>query len=168
MKTKRTNLERIRYLSAAGMIAAIYTVLTCIVGAFNLAGGAIQLRISEAMCILPAFLPAAIPGLTLGCLLSNFLLGALWQDILFGTLATLIGAVGARMLRRTSPYLIPIPTVVSNTLIIPPLLSWVYHAEQALPWLFLSIGIGELLSAWVLGVALYIGLSKRSGIFEKK
>ena len=168
MKTKRTNLERIRYLSAAGMIAAIYTVLTCIVGAFNLAGGAIQLRISEAMCILPAFLPAAIPGLTLGCLLSNFLLGALWQDILFGTLATLIGAVGARMLRRTSPYLIPIPTVVSNTLIIPPLLSWVYHAEQALPWLFVSIGVGEFLSAWVLGVALCIGLNKRSGILKRK
>ena len=168
MKTKRTNLERIRYLSAAGMIAAIYTVLTCIVGAFNLAGGAIQLRISEAMCILPAFLPAAIPGLTLGCLLSNFLLGALWQDILFGTLATLIGAVGARMLRRTSPYLIPIPTVVSNTLIIPPLLSWVYHAEQALPWLFVSIGVGEFLSAWVLGVALCLGLNKRSGILKRK
>ena len=72
------------------------------------------------------------------------------------------------MLRRTSPYLIPIPTVVSNTLIIPPLLSWVYHAEQALPWLFVSIGVGEFLSAWVLGVALCIGLSKRSGILKRK
>ncbi len=168
MKTQRSNRARIRYLSQAGMIAAIYTVLTCLVGAFNLAGGAIQLRISEAMCVLPAFLPAAVPGLALGCLISNFLLSALWQDILFGSLATLIGAIGARLLCRASPYLIPLPTVIANVLIIPPLLSWVYHAEQALPWLFVSIGIGEFLSAWALGIALYFGLSKRAGIFHKK
>lgn len=150
---------RILYVCHAGLIAAIYTVLTVFVGAFGLANGAIQFRISEALCVLPFFTPAAIPGLTIGCLISNLATGCIWQDILFGTLATLLGAIGARLLRRFI-WLIPLPTVLANTLIIPPVLAYAYHAEEGLPILMLTVGIGELLSAYVLGMLFLLSLRR--------
>ena len=110
LNAKKQQRARILYVTQAGLIASLYTVLTLFVGAFGLANGAIQLRISEALCVLPFFTPAAIPGLAIGCLISNLITGCLWQDVLFGTLATLLGAVGASLLRRT-PYLVPLPTV---------------------------------------------------------
>ena len=161
MRTPKTNRDRIRSLCQAAVIAALYTVLTCVVGAFGLANGAIQLRLSEALCILPLFTPAAIPGLTLGCLISNLITGCLPTDVVFGTLATLLGAVGARLLRRF-PYLSPLPTALSNTLIIPFILAYAYHAEEGLPFLFLSVGIGELISAYLLGIILYLSIYKHS------
>ena len=144
---------RILYVTQAGLIAALYTVLTVFVGAFGLASGAVQLRLSEALCVLPFFLPAAIPGLTVGCLLSNLLLGSIWQDVIFGTLATLIGAVGARLLRRT-PWLVPLPTVLSNTVIVPLVLAYAYRLEEGLPYLMLTVGLGEILSAYICGMVL--------------
>ena len=122
---------------------------------------AIQCRIPEAMCILAIFTPAAIPGLTIGCLVSNIATGCLWQDILFGTLATLIGAIGARLLRRIW-WLTPLPTVVANTLIIPFVLAYAYHVEDGIPFLMLTVGIGEVISAYVLGIALYFALRKNA------
>ncbi|MBQ2713037.1 MAG: QueT transporter family protein [Clostridia bacterium] len=144
---------KILYVTQAGLIAALYTVLTVFVGAFGLASGAVQLRLSEALCVLPFFLPAAIPGLTVGCLLSNLLLGSIWQDVIFGTLATLIGAVGARVLRRI-PWLVPLPTVLSNTVIVPLVLAYAYRLEEGLPYLMLTVGLGEVLSAYVCGMVL--------------
>ena len=138
----------------AGLIAAIYTVLTVFVGAFGLANGAIQFRVSEALCVLPFFTPAAIPGLAVGCFLSNLYMGCIWQDVLFGTLATLIGAYGAQILRRT-PWLIPLPTVLANVLIVPPVLAYGYGFEEGLPLLMLTVGAGELLSAYVCGMVLF-------------
>ena len=151
--------KRILYICQSGLIAAIYTVLTVFVGSFGLASGAVQLRISEALCVLPFFTPAAIPGLTIGCLLSNLLLSGIWQDILFGTLATLIGAFGARMLKRL-PWLVPLPTVLANALIIPFVLAYGYHAQEGLPFLMLTVGLGEVLSAYVLGMVLLLALKK--------
>ena len=81
------------YIAQAGAIAAIYVVLTMAINVFNLASGAIQVRISEALCILPYFTSAAIPGLSIGCLLANLLTGAPIWDVIFGTLATLIGTI---------------------------------------------------------------------------
>ena len=157
--------KRILFICQAGIIAALYTVLTCVVGAFGLASGAIQLRVSEALCVLPLFTPAAIPGLTVGCLLSNLLTGCMWQDVLFGSLATFLGAYGAYLLRRWI-WLGPIPTVVANTLIIPPVLAYVYGAEGGIPYLMLTVGIGEILSAYILGMLLLLSLQKhRSRIF---
>lgn len=141
------------YVTQAGLIAALYTVLTVFVGAFGLASGAVQLRISEALCVLPFFLPAAIPGLTVGCLISNLILGGIWQDVIFGTLATLIGAIGARLLRRW-PWLVPLPTVLSNTVIVPLVLAYGYRFEDGLPYLMLTVGLGEVLSAYVCGLVL--------------
>ena len=145
------------YITEASAIAALYTVITIAIG--PLGSAAIQCRIPEAMCILAIFTPAAIPGLTIGCLVSNIATGCLWQDVLFGTLATLIGAIGARMLRRIW-WLTPLPTVVANTLIIPFVLAYAYHAEEGIPFLMLTVGIGEVISAYVLGIALYFALRK--------
>ena len=151
--------KRIVYVCQSGLIAALYTVLTVFVGAFGLASGAVQFRVSEALCVLPFFTPAAIPGLTIGCLISNLLTGCLWQDILFGTLATLIGALGARMLRKVF-WLVPLPTVVANTVIVPFVLAYAYHMEGGLPFLMLTVGLGEILSAYVLGIVLLLALKK--------
>lgn len=154
-KHRRSSL----FLCQAGLIAAIYTVLTVYVGALGLANGAIQFRISEALCVLPFFTPAAIPGLTVGCLLSNLLMGCIWQDVVFGTLATLIGAIGARMLRRL-PWILPIPTVAANTVIVPLVLAYGYRLQDGLPFLMLTVGIGELLSAYVCGLVLFFSLRR--------
>ena len=155
--SKKQNRAKILYVTQAGLIAALYTVLTLFIGAFGLANGAIQLRISEALCVLPFFTPAAIPGLTIGCLLSNLITGCLWQDVLFGTLATLIGAVSASLLRRI-PWLVPLPTVLANTLIIPYVLAYAYHFEGGLAYFMLTVGVGELLSAYVCGMALLMAI----------
>ena len=160
MSIQASNKQRqTRLLCHAAIIAALYIAFTYVTAMLGLASGAIQLRMSEALCILVAFTPAAIPGLTLGCLISNLVTGCLPTDILFGTLATLIGAIGGRLLRK-SPYLVPIPTVLANTLIVPFVLAYAYRVEEGLPFLFLSVGIGEILSAYLLGVLLYLPLRK--------
>lgn len=166
MNTKNSR-QRILYVCQAGITAALYTVLTCLVGAFDLASGAIQFRISEALCILPVFIPAAVPGLAIGCVISNLLMGSLWQDVIFGSLATLIGALGARLLRRAPFWMPALPTVLANTLIVPPILVYAYRMEEGLPYLMLTVGLGELLSAGVLGSLLNLLLKKRN-IFRKR
>ena len=151
--------KRLAYITEASAIAALYTVITIAIG--PLGSAAIQCRIPEAMCVLAIFTPAAIPGMTLGCLISNIATGCLWQDVLFGTLATLIGVIGARLLRRIW-WLTPLPTVISNTLIVPFVLAYAYHAEDGIPFLMLTVGIGEVISAYVLGIALYFALRKNA------
>lgn len=155
IKAKKT----LRYITEASAVAALYVAITIAIG--PLGNAAIQCRISEAMCILPIFTPAAIPGLTIGCLISNIATGCLWQDILFGTLATLIGAIGAYLLRRVW-WLTPLPTVVANTLIVPFVLSYAYGVPDGIPFLMLNVGIGEVISAYVLGIALYFALRKNA------
>ena len=151
--------KRLVYITEASAIAALYTVITIAIG--PLGSAAIQCRIPEAMCMLAIFTPAAIPGMTIGCLISNIATGCLWQDVLFGTLATLIGVVGARLLRRIW-WLTPLPTVVSNTLIVPFVLAYAYHVQDGIPFLMLTVGIGEVISAYVLGIALYFALRKNA------
>ena len=144
-------------LAMAGIIAALYVVLTYLASLFGLASYAIQVRFSEALCILSAFTPWAIPGLTLGCFLANLLTGCIWQDVLFGTLATLIGALGGYLLRKF-PWLVPLPTVLANTIIVPFVLAYAYHFEGGIGYFMLTVGAGEVLSAYVLGMALYFAL----------
>ena len=151
--------KRLAYITEASAIAALYTVITIAIG--PLGNAAIQCRIPEAMCVLAIFTPAAIPGMTIGCLISNIATGCLWQDVLFGTLATLIGVIGARLLRRIW-WLTPLPTVVSNTLIVPFVLAYAYGAEEGIPFLMLTVGIGEVISAYVLGIVLYFALRKNA------
>ena len=145
MKNKKTLM-----ITQAAMIAAIYVVLTCMVAAFNLASGAIQVRISEALTILPVFTPAAIPGLFIGCLISNLITGCIVWDVVFGSLATLIGAIGAYLLRRHK-WLAPLSPILANTIIVPFILAYGYGAPGSIPFFMLTIGIGEVISCYVLG-----------------
>lgn len=149
------------FLCQAALVAALYVVLTYVAHVFGLDSGVIQLRISEALCILPIFLPAAIPGLYVGCLVSNLLMSAVWMDILIGPIATLIGALGTYALRR-HVWLAPLPPVLANTLLIPPVLAFGYGATQSIPFLMLTVGIGEILSIYVCGLLLYAALRKRN------
>lgn len=151
----------------AAMIAAIYVVLTFIANAFGLANYAIQVRFSEALTILPFFTPAAIPGLFVGCLLSNILTGCVPLDILFGSLATLIGACGTYVLRKYK-WLAPISPIIANTVIVPFVLAYVYKFEGSIPYFMVTVGIGEVISCGVLGMVLLFALQRYAGkLFQK-
>ena len=147
------------FVSQAALIAALYVVLTLLANALGLANYAIQLRFSEALTIFPFFPPAAIPGLFLGCLISNLLTGAILWDIIFGSLATLLGAVGTYLLRRCK-WLAPLPPIVANTLIVPMVLYFAYHIPGSIPYFMLTVGLGEILSCGVLGILLLLLLQK--------
>ena len=151
------NRGSVFFLAQAAIIAAIYVVLTYIAAGFNLASGAIQVRFSEALTILPFFTPAAIPGLTLGCLLSNIITGCLLPDVIFGTLATFLGALGSRALRKNR-FAVSVPPILANTIIIPFVLSYAYHIPGGIPYFMLTVGLGEVISCGVLGQILLSAL----------
>lgn len=150
---------KIKSITTAAVIAALYVALTFISNLAGLASGAVQVRISEALTVLPCFTAAAIPGLTIGCLLSNLLTGCAFWDIIFGTLATLIGAVGTYLIRRHKA-LAPLPPIIANTLIVPFVLIYTYGAEQAIWFLMATVGAGEIISAGVFGTVLRKSLEK--------
>ena len=156
--------KKVLFLTHAAMIAAIYVVLTLVFQAISF--GEIQVRIAEALTILPAFTPAAIPGLFLGCLISNLITGAMLPDIIFGSLATLLGALGTYFLRKYK-WAIPIPPILANVLIIPWILSYVYGFPGSIPYFMLTVGVGEIISCGVLGMILYGTLSKYRHILFK-
>ena len=151
---------KVKFLCYSAIIAALYVALTMISGALGLASGAIQVRISEALCVLPFFTPAAIPGVTLGCLIYNIIGSGNILDIVFGTLATLLGAIGARMLRKWK-WTVSIPTILSNTLIIPFVLKYGFMLEESIFFFGITIFIGEFISVGILGTALLLALEKR-------
>lgn len=155
----------IKKMTQAAIIAALYVVLTYLAGMLGLASGAIQIRFSEALTILPVFTPAAIPGLFAGCILSNLFTGCALPDIVFGSLATLIGAVFTRKLRKL-PYLAPVSPIVANTVIVPFVLLYAYGIKPL--WLsFLTVFAGEMISCEILGMLLYLVMKKRAArIFE--
>ncbi len=149
--------KRLRFLTEGAMIAALYVLLTWISASVGLSGGAVQFRFSEILTVLPIFTPAAVPGLFFGCLIANLLPAAAVYDILFGSIATLLGAIGTRLLRR-QPILALLPPILANTAVIPFVILLVYLEEWSLPLFLvtaLGVGIGEILSAGVLGYALY-------------
>ena len=163
------NRNKSLQIANAGMIAALYVVLTWIANLAGLASGAIQVRLSEALTILPVFTASAVPGLTVGCVLANLLTGCAAWDVVFGSLATLIGAVGTRLLKN-KPMLAWIPPVVSNVVIVPIVLMKVYgvtditvfgqYFGQDMIWLMLivTVGIGEVISCGGLGLLLWKAL----------
>ena len=153
-------------LTQGAMIAALYVVLTFIANLAGLASGVIQVRLSEALTILPVFTAAAVPGLAVGCVLANLLTGCAIWDVVFGSLATLIGAVGTRLLRGQSPVLAVLPPILSNIIIVPLVLQRVYGVEDASWYLAMTVGAGEIISCGVLGLLLYRSL-KNTKIFHK-
>ena len=146
------------FITQAAVIAALYVVLVVV---FNyISFGPIQFRVAEALTILPYFTPAAIPGLFIGCILANVIGGAVVWDILFGSIATLIGAVFTYLLRKKSKFLAPLPPVLANTIIVPWVLKYAYGAEEMVWFMAVTVGIGEILACYVLGMILLFALNK--------
>ena len=154
--------KNINFLTQAAMIAAIYVVLTYVFAPFSF--GEVQVRIAEALTILPVFTPAAIPGLFVGCLIGNILGGAILPDIIFGSLATLIGAFFTYQLRDKNKFLAPLPPIAANTIVVPFVLRYGYGVALPIPFMMLTVGVGELLSCGVLGMVLYFALRKYKNI----
>ena len=161
------NNIKTKQLVTGGMIAAIYVVLTVLAAQFNLASGAIQVRFSEALTILPVFTVAAVPGLAIGCVLANLLTGCAAWDVVFGSVATLLGAIGTRLLKN-KPLLAWIPPVLSNMVIVPIILIKVYAVPDAWWFLVLTVGAGEVLSCGVLGLLLWRSLKNMPALKEMK
>ena len=153
MKTKST-----LFLVQAAAIGAIYVVLTMVFAPFSY--GEVQVRLSEALTILPFFTPAAIPGLFVGCILSNIMGGCILPDIIFGSLATLIGAVITYKLRGYSRYLASVPPILANALIVPFVLRYGYGVNLPIPFMMLTVGAGEVVSCGILGTILQTALLK--------
>lgn len=154
-------------LVQAAMIAALYVVLTVLANSLGLASQAIQVRFSEALTILPFFTPAAVPGLYVGCILANLLTGSALWDIVFGSIATLLGALGTYAIGKLpfqrKKWLTPLPPILANTLIIPWILSLVYQLEGSIPYFMLTVGAGEIISCGILGMILLLALEKHAG-----
>jgi uncharacterized membrane protein len=157
---KRKNQERVRFITLSATIAALYVVLTLVSAMFGLSSGAIQIRISESLCVLSFFTPAAVPGLTIGCFIANLITSGEPLDLIFGTLATFIGAWGGYYLRKNK-YMITLPTVLANTIIIPLVIVYGFGVkDMALPIIALTVCVGELISASLLGIGLLEILKK--------
>ena len=141
-----------RRIAHGAIIAAVYVVLCIIFQPISY--GPIQFRIAEALTIMPLFTPAAIPGLFVGCILANIIGQGVIMDVIFGSLATLIGAVLGYLLRRNR-WLVPIPAVIANALIIPFVLRYGYGITDipiALEMLYILAG--EVVGCYILGEVL--------------
>ncbi|MDD6312319.1 MAG: QueT transporter family protein [Firmicutes bacterium] len=152
-------------LTRAVIIAAMYVVLTYIANLFGLSNGVIQVRFSEALTVLPLFTASAVPGLFVGCIISNLLTGAVVLDVIFGSLATLAGAIGTYFIgrfikSRAALYLSPLPPIIANTLVVPLVLRYVYQAEGTVPFFMLTVGAGEVISCGLLGIVVAVTVEK--------
>ena len=161
--------KKVSFMTQSAIIAALYVALTYLAFSFNLANGPIQVRFSEALAILPYFTPAAIPGLFIGCLLSNILTGCVIWDIIFGSTATLLGALILYGTRKFCPrWLACLPNIVSNSVIVPFVLIYAYGVEGSYYINLASVLLGEILSCGVMGTALLFCLEKYKHIIFKK
>ena len=166
MNTTFSRRHRTASVTQAAIIAALYIVLTFFANALGLANYAIQVRFSESLCILPYFTKASIPGLFIGCLLSNILTGCALPDIIFGSLATLLGSMATYLLRKYK-WAAPIGPIVSNALIIPYVLLYAYGIKP-LWFSFVTVTVGEIISCGILGMLLLKALEKyRNVLFAK-
>lgn len=163
-RNRKNALHTIVY---GAVISALYVVLTMVF--MPISFGPVQFRISEILCVLPFFTPAAVPGLFIGCLLSNFLCGAAILDVIFGSIATLIGAAGSYYLGKRSKWLVCLPPILSNTVIIPWVLRYAYGSTDMISFAMVTVGIGEIMAIGVLGNIFLVTLERyRNIIFNRK
>jgi len=173
------NNKKTVFITQAAVIAAIYVVFTHVANVLGLANYAIQVRFSEALTILPFFTPAAIPGLFIGCIIANITTGCMLLDIIFGSIATLLGAIGTYIIShgtknpsdnnyycksKIRTMLCPLPPIIANTIIVPLVLINVYKLEGTLLYFMLTVFIGEVISCFMLGMILLFALDKRKDI----
>jgi len=141
----------IRFLIQASLIAAIYTALCLILHPISFGFGGVELRVSEALTLLPVLTPAAVPGLFVGCLLANLLGGATILDIVFGSLTTLAAALLTRKLRKW-PTWAAVPPVLFNAVVVGALLKYAYGVALPLYICMLSIGLGQAVACFGIGL----------------
>ena len=153
------NREKIRSIAVGAVIASLYVVLTYLANLLGLASGAIQVRLSEILTVMPVFSFAAVPGLFIGCIIANILTGCALWDVVFGSLATLLGAIGTYFLRKHK-LLAVLPPILANAVIVPFVLIFVYSLEGTYPYFFATVGIGEVISCGVFGTILLKSLEK--------
>ncbi len=152
---------KLSMITYGAVIAALYAALTVVFAPISF--GMMQVRIAEVLTILPMFTPAAVPGLFVGCVIANVFGGAAIPDVIFGSIATLIGAIGSRMLRK-SRWLVPLPPIAANTLIVPFVLRYAYGVGGALPALAMFVAAGEVISCYLLGELLIAGMLRMNRI----
>jgi len=157
MKNKST-----LYLTQGAMIAAVYVVLTMIFAPISF--GDVQIRFAEALTIMPFFTPAAVPGLFVGCLLGNIAVGGIPADVAYGSMATLLGAIGTYAIRKQNRFLAPLPPIIANTLIVPFVLRYGYGINLPIPLMMLTVAMGEVVSAGVFGIILQTILMKNENV----
>jgi len=157
--------KKTKYLVQAAAIAALYALLTLAVQ--PLSSGLIQLRVSEALCVLPFFTAAAVPGLFVGCVVANLLVGAALPDVIFGSLATLIAAQLTRFVaqRGMSRYLAPLPAVAVNAVVVGVLLYEVYDVGAPLLACMGYVAAGQALACYGLGLPLMAVLKRYRHLF---
>lgn len=168
------NKKKITVMAHGAMIAAIYAAATYLCAVFAIAYGNIQFRLSEALTILSVFTPAAIPGLTVGCILANISSPFGIWDIVFGSLATLLAAITARALRNVKfkefPILSLIMPVIFNALIVGAELTFLLPTDKTKLITFViyafEVGVGELAVCVAGGIPLYYAVRK-SKIFDR-
>ena len=150
------NHKKTIFITEAAVIAALYIVLVLVFSFISF--GPVQCRVAEALTVLPFFTPAAIPGVALGCFLSGVLVpGTQVLDMVFGTLATLIAAFLSYKL-RFNKFLVPIPPIIINALVIPWILKLAYGNAQPVPFNMLTVGAGEFVAAGIFGMLLLFAL----------
>lgn len=154
-------MKKTRFITKTAAIAGLYIVLTVLNAGFS--SGPVQCRLSEALCILPVFTAAAVPGVTIGCLVSNIIVGGAVWDIVFGSLATLIGAVGTYLLRKHKFFAF-LPPIAANTVIVPFILSFVYKFPGSLWWFAFTVFAGEAVSCGGFGAILFAAVNKNKAL----
>ena len=151
-----------KYLAEAAVIAAIYALLTIVLAPISY--GAVQVRISEALTVLPFFTPAAVPGLFVVCIAANIMSPYGLADLIFGSAASLIGAIGSYLLRK-KPLLVPLAPVISNGIIVGAMLYYVYEVPLPLIVQMLYVALGEVVACYAIGYPLMKYLNKYKRIF---
>ena len=139
------------YMTRCAIIAALYAAITLLLAPISY--GEVQVRLSEALTLLPILLPEAVPALVIGCLLANILGGATIFDILFGTLATLLAAVCTRLLREKQLLASAMP-VIFNGLIVGAVVHYCYAPVVPLVLCMVFVAVGEAISCMLLGPVL--------------
>lgn len=156
-------LNKIKVLSRSAIYISLYIALVFVFATISF--GMIQVRIAEALCILPIFDPFAILSITIACFLSNLIISASLIDAIFGGLATFIGLVLILFIKKNNFYLKMLPTILSNTIIIPFVLKYAYGINEPL-WLSgLTVCVGEVISVFGIGYLLYMYLNKHKDLF---
>lgn len=148
-----------RFIIQTLVIAVLYFVLTFIANEFQLANGLnFQLRISEALTVLPYYTPAAIPGLFIGCLSANHAMNLPTPDVIYGSIATLVSATISYLIRKNK-YLVPFPPIIINAFAVPAIYTFMLGFDEPPFWRsVMLVGLGEAITCGVLGIALMLGL----------